>query len=348
MTITPTFFFDLESKMRIVSSRAYDKLSLPENSWWNSVCKVQTIDTKKERLIWLLDTAEIGRPQASHGGGQQRFDEMVSVTQEREVLNALVDGLKIKREELEDKDANGLDQAAHWARQAGALFGYWPQLALSQAIIANPTCYDGVAFFHASHPYNPFDSTAGTFANILTGAASGVFPGACPIDESVALDVALKNLAKVVAYVSQIKTPNGLYPRHLRIAKLLVPPAMYFRAVQLTNAKFIAQASTGGAGSADVDALIRALAVGMPVEISELGSGFSGGSDTTYYVAVEDILNDELGAFTYLEREPFSIIYHGPQTDAQLAIVDEFQWTTRGRNVVTPGHPFMLYKCPQT
>lgn len=348
MTITPTFFFDLESKMRLVSSRAYDKLALPEKSWWNKVCKVQTIETKKERLIWLLDTAEIGRPQASHGGGQQRFDEMVSVTQEREVENALVDGLKIKREELEDKDANGLDQAAHWARQAGALFGYWPQLALSKAILANPTAYDGVAFFHASaHVYNPYDSTAGTYGNLLTGAASGAYPGACPIDESVTVDVALKNLAKVVAYVSQIKTPNGLYPRNLRVATLLVPPALFFRATQLTNAKFIAQAAATGGGGADVEALIASLGVGMPVQIQELGAGF-GGADDTYYVAVEDILNDELGAFTYVEREPFSIIYHGPQTDAQLAQIDEFRWMTRGRNVIAPGHPFMLYKCTRT
>lgn len=346
MTITPSFLFDLESKMRLVSSRAYDKLALPENSWWNGVCKVQSTESRKERLIWLLDTATISRPHASNTGGQQRFEEMVSVTQERIVEEALVDGLRLKKEELEDKDANGLDQAAHWARQAGALFGYWPQLALSAAMIANPLTYDGIAFFHASaHPYNPFDSDAGTYGNLLTGSASGAYPGAVPIDGDV--DDAVVNLAKVIAYISTIKTPNGLYPRHLKASKLLVPPALLARAQQLTSAKFIAQVAGSGAGSGDVDTMIRNFGFGEPVCIPELGAAF-GGSDTTYYVAVEDILNDELGAFTYLEREAFSIIYHGPQTDAQLARQDVFQWTTRGRNVISPGHPFMLYKCAAT
>jgi phage major head subunit gpT-like protein len=324
--------------MQIISSRAYDTMNAPDRRWYDLVMKSRPIGTRKERLIWLLDTASIVRPQASHGGGQQIFEEMMSHTVEYEVENALVKGLRLKLEELEDKDANGLDQAAHWARQAGALFAYWPQLELSRKILANGNSYDGVAYFASNHPLNPFDTSAGTYSNLLSSK---------PIDSSVTVDVAVQNLASVIASIAQVKTPNGQYVRNLRAKSLIVPPALASRAQQLCDAKFIAQAAASGGGSGDVSALISNFGFGQPVIAPELGTAASGGSDTSYYVVVEDALNDEMGPWLYLEREAFAINYHGPMTDAQLATKREFQWTTEGRNVVAPGHPFLMFKCTQ-
>jgi phage major head subunit gpT-like protein len=339
--ITPSFTFDLESNMRVISAQEYQRLN--SNLWWRTICKETTSTAKKERVSWLLDTARIQR--TGHGGNIE-FEDIVSQTQEIENLNAAA-GLKIKKEQFEDVDGNGISYASHWSRQVGAYAAYWPQKMLAKAILANPTAYDGLSFFNVAHPVNPFNLAAGTYANLFTGSASGIYPGALKIDVSVTIDVAVQNLAKIIAYIASLKMPNGEDPRFLTLAHLFVPPALVARAQQLTNAKFIAQAASGGAGTADIESVITNFGLGQPVVVTELQSAF-GGSDTDFYVGMQEITSNELGAFVYQNREPFSVLYYGPQNDAQLARIREFQWLTEGRNVVMPGHPYLLFKVAGT
>lgn len=342
--ITPQFLFDLESNMRLITTNEYNRLT--SRLWWRTITKLMPSQAKKERINWLLETAKIER--TIRGGGQAIFDDIVSQTVEYENENAAA-GLKLKKEQLEDLDGNGVQLATHWSRQIGAYSAYWPQKMVAQAILANPVTYDGLAFFHASHPVNPFNTGAGVFANVFTGAASGIYPGALPIHAAAAtVEEAVANIAKAIAYVAAIKMPNGEDPRFLRLAHILVPPALTARAQQITNAKFIAQnAGGGGAGSGDIEAVVRNFGLGQPIEVAELGSAF-GGSDTSYYLAMEEITSSELGAFIYIDREPFAVNYHGPMTDADLARIREFQWTTEGRNTVAPGHPYLLFRCDAT
>lgn len=345
--ITPQFLFDLESNMRLVTANEYQRLV--SNLWWDKIGKRTTSQAKSERVSWLLDTAKIVRTIA--GGGQSVFETLVSLTQEFENLSA-AGGLEVKKEQLEDlyngmMGGEGVDLAAAWSRQIGAYAAYWPQKMIAKAIRDNPTAYDAKAFFATDHPVNPYNLGAGTYANRFTSTASGIYPGALPIDASVTVDVAVANIAKAIAYCNSIKMPNGEDPRMLRLAYILVPPTLVARAQQITNAKFIAQASTGGAGSGDVEAVVRNFGLGQPIECAELGSAF-GGSDTSYYLAMQEVTSNDLGAFYYQEREPFSVIYHGPQTDAQLAATRKYQWTSEGRNVVCPGHPYLLFRAEAT
>lgn len=328
--------------MRTITSQEYQRLN--RQLWWSRIAKETPSQAKKERFSWLLDSARIQR--TGHGGNVE-FEDIVAQTTEVENLNAAA-GLEIKKEQFEDVDGNGINYATHWSRQMGAYAAYWPQKMLAQSILANPLTYDGLSFFNVAHPYNPFNTGIGTYRNVFTGSASGVYPGAVPIDSSVTVDVAVNNVAKVIAYIASLKMPNGEDPRFLRLAYLFVPPALVARAQQITNAKFIAQAAGSSAGSGDVEALIRNFGLGQPVEVPELASGFSGGSDTAWYVGVDDILTNELGAFSYVNREAFSVLYYGPQNDAQLARIRKFQWTTEGRNVILPGHPYLLYQCKAT
>jgi hypothetical protein len=123
-----------------------------------------------------------------------------------------------------------------------------------------------------------------------------------------------------------------------------VPPALQARAQQLTNARFIAQAAASGGGSADVEYVVNNWGYGQPVVAPELGSAFTNGSDTSYYVVAEQLASDELGSLLYIEREPFSIVYNTGMTDAQLRRASTLQWTIKGRNVVGYGHPYLLFK----
>lgn len=337
--ITPSFLYDLESNMRVITAQDYQRLV--QNLWWTKIAKTMPSGAKTERVSWLLDSARIQR--TGHGGNVE-FEDVVAITTEVENLNAAA-GLNVKKEQFEDLDGNGIDLASHWSRTIGAYAAYWPQKCISKAILANGLTYDRKAFFATDHPVNPFNLAAGTFTNLFT-AGSG--PGPCPIGGAITLDVALTNLAKAIAYIATIKLPTGEDPRFLRVKHILLPPALYARATQLTQAKYIAQAASAGGGSGDIESVIRYFGLGEPIECPELSAGFAGGADDCYYLACEDILTSELGAFNYVNREPFSVLFYGPQNDGDLARIRMFQWTTEGRNNVLNGHPYLLFKCPAT
>jgi phage major head subunit gpT-like protein len=339
--LTPTNLMTLESRMSIVSENSYSRLN--QGVWWPTVTKVRQTGAGKEILSWLLSTAKIhdlGK------GGNLIFEDLVSQTTELEPRFA-GDGLKLSRAQFEDTDGQGLNLAAAWSSQIGAQMAYWPQelataLFMNGHIVGQVRAYDKKAFFATDHPLNPFNTIAGTYANLFTGAASGSYPGALPIDDSVTVDVALQNLQKLVAHIAGMKMPNGTQPRRLRLKYLIVPPALFFRAVQLTQAKFIAQAAAGGgAAVADVEMLVRSLGFAMPIQADEL-AGFE--NDTTYFAVCEQITDSELGGLIYVDREPFKINFYGPQTDAILNRADELEWHCKGRNAMAAGHPFLVYK----
>lgn len=342
--LTPSFLFDLESNMRTITANEYQRLA--DKTWWNKVAKTMPSGSKKERIVWLLDTAKI--EYVNKLGGERTYEDILSHTTEFE-SGAATAGLRLHRNQFEDLDGNGVQLATHWSRQMGAYGAYWPQKQVAKALrdgeAATSLAYDGEKFFDTDHPVNPFDSSVGMYQNVLTGAPSGAYPGACPIDASVTLDVAFTNLAKAINFVNgALKMPNGEDPRMLRVSGIMVPTALTTRAAQLTDAKFIAQAAASGGGSADVEAVIRQWGLGMPIEAPELGAGFTNGSDTSYYLLASEIQSDDLGALVYVEREPFSILYHDGVSDVELARARELEWTLDGRNIVQYGHPYLCFK----
>jgi phage major head subunit gpT-like protein len=336
--------------MRAISDPAYTRLA--SNTWWQRVAKETQLTAKKETLAWLLDTAQI--EYVNRLGGEVQFDDMVSQLHSIE-YKAATAGLKLNRYQMLDvkngiPGGEAMDLANHWSRGIAAYMAYFPQKQIAALIndgdqsTSIPFVYDGQLFFDTDHPVNPFDTSLGTYANVFTGAPSGSYPGALPIDASVTLDVALENVGKAIAYIQSIKMPNGADPRMLRARAIMGPPALTTRIQQLTNAKFIAQAAATGGGGGDVEAVVRNWGLVEPIEATELGAGFTNGSDTSWYLAVEQITSDELGGLIWGNREPFQVTYHDTMNDADLDRANELQWICRGANVATYGHPFMLHK----
>jgi hypothetical protein len=103
----------------------------------------------------------------------------------------------------------------------------------------------------------------------------------------------------------------------------------------------LAQAAGSAAGSGDVEALIKALGFATPIMADEL-AGFE--SDTTFYVGCEQMAASQLGAVIYTEREPFAINYYGTVDQAVLGRAQELEWQCHGRNVVSSGHPYLLFQ----
>ena len=201
--LTPTFLMTLESRMQVITEREYDRLR--SNLWWQRITKTRPSTGLRDIVTWLLSTAQI-RDQGQ--GGNIAFDDLVAqyTTIENKFSGA---GLKLKRAQLEDTDGGGMELSAQWSADIGAYMAYWPQKQAAHLLknghdAAQYTTYDQKAFFAADHPYNPFKLSAGTFSNILTGAANPPtgYPGACPIDDSIKIEDALVNLGKVVAWIA--------------------------------------------------------------------------------------------------------------------------------------------------
>jgi hypothetical protein len=327
---------------------------MANNLWWRNVAKLRPSQTLKEIITWLLSTAQI-KDQGK--GGNMAYDDLVSVyTQyENRVAGAGLELSRFQMEDLHNGEVGGeaMDLAGQWGADIGYYMAYWPQKQttyfLKNAHTASIyTGYDSVAFFATNHPVNPNDTSKGNYANLFTGAtaaASGntpAYPGALPIDEAVSIDTALSNLGKLRAYLASIRMPNGEDPRFLRPVGLLCSPKLMPRAVQLANAKLIPQLASSGTGTANVEAVIKFLSFATPIEADEL-SGFE--SDTTYFVICEQAATSQVGAVIYSEREAFKINYYGVLDQVELGRKQKYEWQCQGRNVVAPGHPYLLFKC---
>ena len=341
--INPSFLVNVETRMEIIQENEFARLS--QNLWWDQVARKRNTNAAKDVIQWLLSTATI---RDQDGGGNITFEDLVSNTTEITTSFSGA-GLKLRKSQLQDSDGGGLKLAADWAAQMGAQMAYWPQKKVVHFLKNGHTAassggydsYDAVPYFSQSHPLNPYRTAAGTYSNLLTGAASGSYPGACPIDDSVTVDVALTNLSKIFSYVASIKMPNGEDPRYLRPKAILCSPRMFPRAVQLTSAKTIAQAAATGGGGADVEALIKSLGFATPIMADEL-AGFE--SDTTFFVLLESIVDTQLGGAVYTEREAFYMGTYGEQTESWLSRTQEFEWHIHGRNSITAGHPYAIIK----
>lgn len=347
---TPTWLHEMESNMRTIVEDAYT--SLLDQLWWRRVAAVKNSTSKKEVFSWLISTATI----KSLVSGQSHFEEMLAQYTEIENEFASV-GLILKKEQLEDlyngvPGGEGLQLASRWARDVGAQSAYWPQKMVARAILdgaaATSLAYDGLTYFNTGHYVNGVDSGDGTFSNILNPTTVG---HATRIDAAVGIDAAVENLAAIRAYVATIMMPNGEDPRNLRIKAIIHPPALRSRVMQLTNASVIAQdATSGGGGSADVSAVVKDWMLEKPLEAPELSAAYTtpagnSGTDTSFYiVANENPGEGELGAMVYQDREPFNIMYHGLEADAELNRSRELHYKCDGRNAVGYGHPYQLFQ----
>jgi phage major head subunit gpT-like protein len=342
--VTPEFVMDFESNMRVLVENEYARFQDPRNTWWDLVARVRPSMTRRELIAWFLSTAQIY--DQGEGGGNFRFQDPVMLETEFTPTTAGA-GLRIKRQQFEDIDSNGIDGGAGlqagalWSRDMGAQFGYWPQLRVAELLKDGETGegYDGEPFFDTAHPLNGVDDSNGTYSNLLVGAGYR-------IDSSVDADDAAVNLATVYKAIRSIKMPNGVQQRMLRPAGILCGPALYPRVSQLLDAKYIAAVAGSGAGSMDITGYMSRMGYGKVTEAPEL---VESEYDSSYFVVVEQLGSSELGALVYLQREPFGIRYYtgrggGIGIDAQLDRLDQLEWHASGRNGVGYGHPYLLIK----
>lgn len=382
--LTPSFVFEYERRMRTITEAEYARRMASENIWYPSVMRPIQMEGRTERVAWLLETATI-EPVGPSGTGKLEFENLVAQTVEFTSYRH-GKGIRVQRDQFEDLDGTGLQEVEAWSRQIGGEIGYYPQRLCSQLILngaatdGTANAYDGIPFFADNtsntvngvsvngHPFNPFRPSLGGYQNWCHGSASGNYPGALAIDESVSVDVALQNLGKAVAHIARNKMPNGVDPRFLEVSHILVPPRMAPRLRELLGAKYIAQAASSGGGSADVAALISGWGLGTPVQVQEFGASQSytfdmpfiangnatslretvSGSDTTWYIITKQAMTTQLGGLLLMNRKPFKVTYYtgdsGGPLQVELDRANELEYHVQGRVAAQYGHPYGVYR----
>lgn len=341
------FLASVEDSMQSLSENAYQ--GAIRRSWFPLVGKHRETMSRRTYVNWLLTTAQLHR---GRSGGSADFVSMAFALTVLEV-EASQTGLRLQRSEFEDSmqgepSGEGINIALAWAEQMGAAIAHEPQKLAAEILrrghLAGSAggfdAYDGKPFFSMEHDVNPYEPKAGTYSNLLTGSADGAYPGACPIDDTVTLDVALENYASVLGHIGAIKMPHGEGLRCLRPRALLVPPRMAPRALRVAGLTAVPPIGPD-ATLLDVAEVANAAGIVLPVHVPEL-SGFE--DETSYFVACEQVASSELGAVICMEREPHAIRYHGPNSDVLLSRTDTIEWHVKGRNKIAPGHPFLLFK----
>lgn len=335
LVVNPEFILDLESRMQLITSRAYD--SIDRALWWRDVCKVRPTMSGREILFWLLDTAQI----EYETEGNVQFEEL-SFQRAEYAAKYAGRGLKVLKSQFEDQDGNGVNVAREWSRQIGAYAAYFPQKQAARVLNSGETFkgYDGKPLFATDHPVDPFNPSAGEYSNLLT---TGIH-----LDDSNEIDVAFDSLSVVFKSIRAVKSPNGEDPRILIPKFFLSPPAMVPRLTTLLSAKFISMK----AGSTDVQGVVESMGFSGGVkQAPELGSAF-GGDDTSCYLVCEEIGSPDLDPLVWIEREAFQVQYYSGQDggamSAALGRSRQLEWHVHGRNSMNAGHPFKIFKLKST
>lgn len=339
--------YNLETNMRAISDNEFARFQDPRNVWWDEAALRLTSGSKKQILTWFLSSAQLY--DQGKAGGNFDFADPVMLETEFTMRTAGA-GLKIQRQQLEDIDGNGMvggegiRAAVKWAADMGHQFGYWPQQQIAALVNAGETgtAYDGLSFFNTGHYCNGKNAVDGTYSNLLIGSSYAIGGSGAPTDDTI-----LANLAAVYNQIRQIKFPTG-QSRMLRPAAILCGPALYPKLARLLDAKFIAaNASVSGAGgSSDFSGYVGRMGFGRVIEAPELTA-----AEWAYKAIVLCERGEEadLGAFMYIDREPFSIRYYtgrggGTGVDAILDRSDTLEWHASGRNTAAYGHPFLAIK----
>jgi phage major head subunit gpT-like protein len=165
---------------------------------------------------------------------------------------------KVKVEDIEDDNLGLYDVNFSALGEAAALLPWDELIALLTAGSAG-TCYDGQAFFSASHPKDPYDAGAGTQANLATSTA-----------------LTASNVAAQVTAMTLLTDERGKLIR-TRPTHLVVPQALEKTADEIIGVPLIRQNITTNVDVVTSNVLERRL---QKLVIPDL----DGDSSTTWYL----------------------------------------------------------------
>ncbi len=306
MDLTPSSLTGLFTNYALLYSEAY-KGTAP---WWRELATLVTSNTTTQTYAWMDKIPKLRQWVGSRQiqNAKARSQLVTNVTFE------LTESLS--REVLED-DQHGLYSPL--AQQMGQQAAKWPdQRIITDIFTANPTAYDGVAFFATSHRSNLEDAAVGTIDNL----------------DAVALTLTnyAAARAKMMSYLGADGQPLGVMPN-----LLVVPPQLEGMARSILNADFVADfvhgsTTAGNVGSAQNVWKGSAKLLVVP----ELAT-----AATTWYLFDT---TQVIKPFVFQLRQAPEFAYLNKPTDPNVFWDKEFVFGVHARGAATTSLPFLAYK----
>lgn len=218
---------------------------------WSKIASLKTSDTEQEIYGWL-DVI----PELREWTGERQIVSLS--TRSQTLINKRFERtIGIARTKLED-DKYGFYQ--DWISEIGRVAGLWPDLQVTNAVIAGSTAlvYDNQPFFSANHPVNMDDPNSPVQSNLFdyhTVGAGGSAPGLTTL-----------NLADAFQNMGTLLNASGV-PYQVEPNIYMVPPQLEFQA----------------------RALLKNATIAMPLQTSS-GATFAAASQTNQLDGLMDVL----------------------------------------------------------
>lgn len=303
MDLTPTALNGLFTNFAVMYQDGY-KMPTP---WWQSLATQVPSITELNVYGWLDRIPKmrewLGERQVQNASPRSR-----SVTNRTFELT-----LSIPKEKILD-DQYGV--YAPLATQMGWQAAKWPDQLLAALLTANPTTYDGKAFFADDHPQN------------LDVAGGSTY------DNNLALPLTPTNYAVARATMRAFKGADGQV-LGVRPSLLVVPPALEEIGLQILHADFIATNTYAGL------TMVGATQNTMKGSAELLVIDELSGADTTWYLFDH---SNVIKPLIFQLRQAPNFVYRNQPTDDNVFWRREVIFGADARGAVDVGLPFLALR----
>jgi len=301
--ITTATLLALNTTIRTTFFSMFDATS----SWADKLCEVVPSESASNTYPVIADPGQI---RLWEGG--ERVVNSLQLGSFQIYNKRYEKTLGINRDHLAD-DMTGM--LLRSARSIGSKFRKFRDRRIIQIISDNPTCLDGVAFFHASaHERNPAAPDGNTYGNI-----------------SSSKPLSAANVAAVRAAMMTRRGPDAeIVDCDPRL--IIVPPELEVTADQIINGMLILDPTGAAAESNAQRGKFRSLVI---PELSALSS-------TTWYLA------DDTGPdmpFIVQPRDALELVMMFDPSDPSVFNRNEYVWGATIREGFGPGNPWKIQKC---
>ncbi len=173
-----------------------------------------------------------------------------------------------------------------------------------EVLQGNATCYDGQAFFHASHPVNVDSSAAGTFSNYESTG------------KTLTADNYNAMRARMMAYLGEDGKAMRINPN-----LIIVPPSLERTALEIVEATALARVFGSDTAAAPVENVLRGKSKVMVIADLEV-------APTTWYLADTTQI---IKPIVYQERQAPDFVALTSSTDPNVFERDELLWGSKAR-----------------
>ena len=300
---------DLQALDRTIRTGFFDAYNNPSyKARWPTIATRQPSSSRKNIYPQMIDPAVV----REWTDGERKVNGLV--IEGAEVTNKTFElTYGIRRNDLDDDMSGAVQMALSRVKNGAGKYIRIADRLIFGVLKNNDTCLDGLALFHATHKVNPADSASATYSNTASGALT---PAA---------------LAAAKATMLGFKLPDG-DPANDDPRVIVVPPALETIARKIADADVIVYDSAVAAQESNIFKGLYTVVV-----VPQLGAGFSGGSDTAWYLA--DASDPEDRPLIWQDREALEMTTRFNPSDPGVFDLDMYTWGTRARFNAAGGNP---------